>query len=208
MLKYFSIPILLFILSCSSNKSETIKSPVQTVQIDSIVHLYKAEEYVKCIELGTIMVSKFKEDDRVFHILSSSFLALGKDSMANIFVKKALELNPKNHVALTNKGIIFDKNREYDQAKEYYLSSLESNDTLPQTYSNFMLNRIRVGDFEAAVSLGEKALIYGGNIWDKANLCFAYHKIGNNKKRNLLWEDLRENEFSELESLEKVLNGK
>lgn len=143
-----------------------------------------------------------KKHGKGFHLLSSSYLGQSKDSLAAFFAGKALEVNPNNYIALTNMGILYDRKSEYEKATVFYEKSLKINDTLFQTYSNYLVNRIKVGDFTNAVKMGEKALEFGNHIWDKAHLCLSYHKVGDIEKRDSLLNTLKRLKFEKLTNLE------
>lgn len=102
--------------------------------------------------------------------------------------------------------IFADRKLEHNKAILFYEKSLKVNDTLFQTYSNYLVNRMKVGDYIKAVEVGEKALKYGSHIWDKAHLCLSYHKIGVVAKRDSLLKELRELNFERLSSLEAKIS--
>jgi tetratricopeptide (TPR) repeat protein len=195
----------LFIFGCVNNY-ETTKEDKEMLLLDSIATLYHSGDFEKSIELGKRFTSEYPSNDKGFHALSSSYLAKSKDSLAEIYADKALAINPDNHIALTNKGILLDKKPEYIKAAVFYEKSLEVCDTLAQTYSNYMVNRMNVGDYANAVAIGEKALKFGDNIWDKVHLCLSYHEIGNLVKRDSLVEELRSLNFEKLSSLEAKIS--
>lgn len=196
--------MLLFLFGCI-NSPENTKEDKEMLMLDSIATLYHNGDFEKSIELGKRFTVEYPSNDKGFHLLSSSYLAKDKDSLAEIYADKSLVINPDNHIALTNKGILLDRNAKYDEAAIYYERSLRANILLAQTYSNYMLNRIRVADYVYAVDLGERALKYENNIWDKANLCYAYHKIGIIPKRDSLLKELKDLGFEKLESLEETI---
>ena len=206
------IYILAILLSfgCSSrNKKppENTRVDTEVLMLDSIATLYHSGDFDNCIRLGIKFTIDYPNNDRGWHLLSSSYLAKGRDSIAEVYADKALQIDSSNHIALTNKGILLDKKKKYDEAVVFYKKSLKINNRLAQTYSNYMVNRIRDADYAYAVDLGEKALKYENNIWDKANLCFAYHKIGKITRRDSLLKELKDIGFEKLESLEETMFG-
>lgn len=197
--------MLLFLFGCVNNPEST-KEDEEILMLDSIATLYHNRDFEKSIELGKRFTVEYPNNDKGFHLLSSSYLAKSKDSLAEIYADKALLINPDNHIALTNKGILLDRKSEYNKAAVFYEKSLKINDTLSQTYSNYLVNRMKVGDYTNAVRMGEKSLKFGNHIWDKAHLCLSYHKTSNIVKRDSLLEELRVLNFEKLTSLEaKIL---
>ncbi|MDG1849275.1 MAG: tetratricopeptide repeat protein [Flavobacteriales bacterium] len=121
-------------------------------------------------------------------------------------LNKALFLNLNNNVALATKGILLDKQKKYEEAKKYYLKSIESDPNVAQTYSNYASNRLQVGDYNGAVQYGEKAVKLANNIKDKGVLCLSYHKIGMIKKRDSLYTELEKLRYRNLDDLKEIFN--
>ncbi|HRP90827.1 MAG TPA: hypothetical protein PKX92_12415 [Edaphocola sp.] len=192
---------LLFFVGC-------INEPINTIEVkellilDSIATLYNDGDFENSTKLAKKFTIEYPNNDKGFHLLSSSYLGQSKDSLAAFFAGKALEVNPNNYIALTNMGILYDRKSEYEKATVFYEKSLKINDTLFQTYSNYLVNRIKVGDFTNAVKMGEKALEFGNHIWDKAHLCLSYHKVGDIEKRDSLLNTLKRLKFEKLTNLE------
>ncbi len=191
----------LLLYGCEINPVKT-ESNKETLMLDSIAELYHSRDFDNSIKLCERFIVNYPNNDKGWHLLSSSYLAKDKDSIAEVCANKALQINPKNYIALTNLGVLLDKKGEYDKAIIFYEKSLQINDSLPQTYSNYMVNRMKIEDYKYAVELGEKALKFGNHIWDKAHLCFSYHKIQDSVKRDSLLEELRILNFEKLSSLE------
>jgi tetratricopeptide (TPR) repeat protein len=197
---YFLCLILLFLIGCFKKQKRAYED-IEILTLGSIANYYHLKDFDKCIAQCKKFTVQYPRNDKCWHLLSSSYLAIEKDSLAEICANQSLKLNPKNPIALTNKGIILDKRHEPTKALIFYEQSLKINDSLFQTYSNYLINRIKAGDYNKAVVLGEKATKYGNNIWDKAHLCLCYHYIGDYKKRDSLFEVLRISKFTKLEGL-------
>lgn len=201
MIRQLFILLLIFIVGCN-NYSEKTKYNKEIMTLDSIAVLYHSGDFDNSIKLSESFTINYPNNDKGWHLLSSANLGKNKDSLAQIYANKALEINRNNFVALTNLGIILDKQEKYNEAIIFYERSLKINDSFPQTYSNYMLNRLKVKDYDCALVMGENALRFGNHIWDKANLCFIYHKVGNISKRDSLLKELKKLKFEKMLSLE------
>lgn len=188
---------------CTNKKT---KDNNEKIMIDSIAELYHRGNFKACINIGSIFIKEHPKDSKVYHILSSAYLALEKDSLAEFNANQALTYNPNNAIALLNKAILLDKKEKYKEANFFYEKSIKSNDSLYQTYSNFAGNRILVNDFEKAVKLGKKAIEIGNNVGDKAILCFTYHKLGNKKKRDSLFLELKKLNYKNITNLKALIS--
>ena len=193
-----------FLIGCGYN-SVTIENSKEVLLLDSIAHLYHKGEINPCIKLGESFVTDYPNNDKGWHLLSSAFLAKGNDSIAKVCARNAIKINPNNHIALSNYGILLDKKGKYEEASVFYEKSLSSNNQLAQTYSNYALNRLRADDFANAIVFGEIAVKLAGNIKDKGILCLSYHKSGYFVKRDSLFNELKNLNYENLSSLEELI---
>jgi tetratricopeptide (TPR) repeat protein len=205
-LLFFYLAIFVLV-GCESKISsdEGVIDREESLELAVMADLYHINEFDSCIKVGELFVENYPNNDMGWQLLSSAFLGKGEDSLSKYCVLKTLELNPKNHIGLLNYGILLDKIGKHVEASEFYEESLEINDSLYQTYSNYAGNRLLVGDYRAAVALGEKAVEIGDNIKDKGILCLSYHKIGDMKNRDVLFDELKKMNYENLESLREVI---
>ncbi|MBK9507855.1 MAG: hypothetical protein WBP31_04915 [Chitinophagales bacterium] len=172
-----------------------------TKALNDITNDYRTGNYINCINKSNEYVKLYPKRDVGWQFLGGAYLAIGKDSLAEICIAKALFFNPRNAISLTNYGVVNDRKNKFNLAAEYYDKALKINDTIPEIYSNYLLNRIKVGDYLNAQVYGERAISYSSNFYDVANLCFAYYKNGNFKKSDSLFYQLKLLNFTEIETL-------
>lgn len=199
-----SLSFWILIAGCDDTKQG---SNTQAKQLDNIARLYHSGKIDACLEEAELFVSSYPNNDAGWHLLSSAYLSKGKDSLVEVCARKALSLNPKNHIALLNVGILLDKQKKYEEAKIYYLKSIGSNPNLPQTYSNYVGNRLIVGDYQVAVIYGEKVVKMVNNIKDKGILCLSYHKAGMLAKRDSLYTELEKLGYQNVDDLKEIFNN-
>lgn len=201
----FSLFLIAF-LGCDVNESKSIKSEsAGLVLLDSLLIEFGNGDTLGSLEGMVQFVNDYPKADYGFAFLGTLYLALEKDSLALKNIQKALELNPKNHGALTNYGILLDRNSKYDEALQAYKRAIEINKNYAQAYSNLMGNRISSGDLVNALMYGEKAVLYGNNISDKGLLCAVYHKLGIYDKRDSLYSELKELNYINIKQLEEII---
>ena len=197
----------LMFISCDYSGTAPNSVSMEAIRLDSIAQLYHKGNVKSCFIEGLIFAEDFPENDKGWHILSSAALKLKKDSLAEIFANNAIILNPKNHIALLNLGILLDKKDNYEEAQEFYEKSLEISPSFLQTYSNYAGNRLLAGDYDVAVKLGKKAVLLGNNIEDKAILCMTYHEMNNFNERDSLLNELRMLDYKNLEELKNYFKS-
>lgn len=192
--------IFLFIVSCNKIEYKPVKLN-QTPSLDSIIKDYNLGNFNECINKSIKYVEIYPKNDVGWQFLGGSYLAIGQDSLAEFCIQKSLSYNPLNVISLTNFGVLNDRKKRFILAAEYYNKALEINETLPEIYSNYMLNRIKVSDYKKAQFYGEQALKYGNNLFDMANLSFVCYKNGNYSLSDSLYNQLKLLGFREIESL-------
>lgn len=178
----------------------------EIARLDSIAELYHKGKIEACLEAGMTFIGTYPKNDKAWHLLSSAALKLGHDSLSETFANNAIRINSRNHIALLNIGILLDKKGNYEEAGKYYEQSLDSDSSFLQTYSNYAGNRLMVNDFSSAVQLGEKAVLLGDKIEDKAILCISYHRAQSFKNRDALFQELTKLNYKNIADLEELMN--
>lgn len=186
------------------NSPQKDKSNVEYAQLDTLATLYHRGKLKDLISKAKQFTNTYPLNDKGWHLLSSAYLSVGEDSLSELCAQKALAINPNNHVALTNMGILFDKKKKYKKAEEYYLRAIKSNPNIAQIYSNYAANRLYSGDYDLAVKYGEKAVEMAGNIKDKAILCLSYHKAGMFAKRDSLYTELKRLGYENIDKINEI----
>ncbi len=203
------IVLLLFtvtFLGCDVNESNSIKGEsVGLALLDSLLVEFERGDTLGSLKGMKQFVNDYPEADYGFAFLGTLYLALEKDSLAMRNIQKALELNPKNHGALTNYGILLDRKSKHEEAFQAYIQAIDIKKDYVQAYSNLMGNCISSGDIANARIYGEKAILYGDNISDKGLLCAVYHKLGVYDKRDSLYYELKELEYINIKQLEEII---
>lgn len=189
----------------SACNSENYSAISENHELDSIAALYHSGNLDSCIMLALAFKEKNCENDKVLHLLSSAYLKMKNDSLAELFARKALEINEENHIALLNLGILLDKKGQSEAAVVYYEKSILADSTFVQTFSNFAGNRLLAGDFESAVTYGEKAVKLGGKIEDEGILCVSYHKNKDYFKRDSLYNLLESRGYKQLTAVNELI---
>jgi tetratricopeptide (TPR) repeat protein len=205
-LKMVFLVITVAILACNTDGGK--KKIHETIGIDILDSLLTRFEHGDT--LGSLIgmqqyVTDYPNDDPGLTFLGTLYLALNKDSLALENVQRALEINPNNYGALTNYGILLDRQSKHNEAFIVYKRVLVIKNDYAQAYSNLMGNRIDVGDLDNARIYGEQALRYGNNISDKGVLCAIYHKLGFYRKRDSLYTELIKSNYSNIEQLEELI---
>lgn len=203
------IVFLLFIVvfgGCNTDKGKTIKSESEDlVLLDSLLTNFENGDTLGSLKGMQRYVNDYPNADYGFAFLGTLYLALNEDSLASENVQKALELNSENFGALTNYGILLDRKSKHDEAFQAYKRAIEVKNDYTQAYSNLMGNRISVGDLDNARVYGEIAVQYGNNISDKGLLCAVYHKLEIYNKRDSLYAELKELNYTNIKQLEEII---
>lgn len=205
------VAVLLFIYlsllcSCSDNEPkqhESINS--QHKQLNILSKLYHNKKIDSCIKEAKEFTNKYPDNDTGWQLLSSAYLTKKKYSKSKLFAIKSLSINPKNHIALVNMGILLDKKKHYSKAKKYYDSSIKVQ-PIPQAYSNYAGNRLYSGEYDISIKYAKKAIKMANKISDKGVLCLAYHKAGQKEKRDSLYNELKRLKYEHLSDLKQIFN--
>jgi len=96
--------------------------------------------------------------DQEYVKLSKKFALEGENKKAITFLKKALELNPKNRTACFDLGAILYNDKQTDEALEYFEKTLKIDPTCSQAYFNAAICRSEQNDLETSQNYLEKAI--------------------------------------------------
>ncbi|MCX6216250.1 tetratricopeptide repeat protein [Spirosoma sp.] len=90
--------------------------------------------------------------------LGDAYVRLGKQAQAQVAYDRALQLNPDNVEALTNRGALLYSQKAYDQAGEDIQRALRLNPKQDAALNNQSLLLARAGNFAEALVYVERAL--------------------------------------------------
>ena len=118
--------------------------------------------------------------------LSSVYIQLGDFENAKVEAKKAVEVDPKSHLANNTYGIALSKNGtllDLKEALNYFNKSIEIDQSYPSSYANLSSVLYQLDDINGAVSMANKALeIDPDNILALQSLSTCSQALGDNKK--------------------------
>ena len=200
--------LLFFMISCDNPQNSVasnIENDASFEWLDSITNQFEEGNIEGSLRDAEAYTRLYPNADYGFNLLGTIYLAAEKDSLAKKTIEKALDLNPYNHGALTNYGIILDKIGKYIEAEKYYKKAIQIKPDFPQVYSNFMGNRIAVKEYEEARIYGEKSVSLLNANGDKGLLCAIYHKLGFYDKRDSLYQELQELKYENIKRLEEII---
>lgn len=202
---FFSI---LFLTSCGQTTTpennlvgneEEFKQAYSVYQTDKISCEKKLIDYTK----------KYPNDYKGWSLLGAVTSELNKDSLANIFLTKALEVNPKDYMALTGLGVLERKKKNYDKAADYYNQALAIEPNFGRAYGGLMLIELKRGNYAKAVELGEKGIALEPEaLYMKGQLSLAYHLNNQLDKRDKLIKELTEKKYPYVENYKNAFKGK
>lgn len=93
--------------------------------------------------------------------------------------ERAIQLDPANHEAYVNKGVVFRLIGEFDAAEECYEKAIELEPDYPEAYASLGALAIFQDDPERAIEVLEKAIQLDPTLAvSHANLAIAYAAVG------------------------------
>jgi tetratricopeptide (TPR) repeat protein len=151
---------------------------------------------------------KYPNDYKGWSLLGSVSVELNSDSLANTYLDKALRLNPKDVMALTELGVIERKRKNYDKAANYYEKAIAIDPAYGRAYASLMLIELKRANYQKAVALGEKGTALEPDaLYMKAQLSLAYHFNKQFDKRDALIKELTEKGYPYVENYKKAFSG-
>lgn len=155
-------------------------------------------------------VKKYPYSTGGWIVMASITIELMELRLAKFATEKALKLSPNSDKALTSMGVIMRYRGDFNQAEDYYYKALRINSSNYQAKSSLMLLELYKENYETAIALGEDSIVNGLSTVDIAivgNLLIAYHLSGDEKKRDVLFNYLRVNEYKDLAYLMLLIDG-
>ena len=199
--------LILLLTGCDQAYNENAEKE----EFSRLEKLYTDGKFDSCLIQTEIFLAKYPKNDLAWSLFGGTYMTFRKDSLdslAGIYVEKALELNPDNYVALVNKAILLDKRKEYDKARGFYNQVLEIKPDYPQLYSNYVGNRLKVEDYKLAVKYGEIAVGLANQLQDKSVLCISYHFNKEYSKRDSLFGILETHDYIHLDELKHIFEAR
>ena len=191
--------------SCHDTKTNKSMSESDLELVESLIVKYQNGDTLGSLKGMKQFMNDFPNYEHGLNFLATLYIALNENSLAMENVQKALDINPNNHAALTNYGILLDRNSKYDEAYKVYKKAIAIKKDYTQAYSNLMGNRIAVEDINNARVYGELAVRYGNNVSDKGLLCAIYHNLELFDKRDSLYAELKKLNYKNLKQLEEII---
>ena len=151
---------------------------------------------------------KYPEDYKGWSLLGAVSVELNNDTLGEGCLNKALQLNPKDVMALAELGVIERKEKNYDKAASYYNQAINIDPTFGRAYASLMLIELKRGNYQKAVDLGEKAVsLEPGALYMKAQLALAYHFDKQFDKRDKIMKELTDKGFPYVDNYKKAFEG-
>lgn len=200
---YSIIAILFITFSCSNTSNYNKKLDI--LEIDK---LYISGNLTKAKTDVEKYLSSKKDNEYAWTLLGHIENDLDKDSLAMLAYEKATTINPKLVEAITGKGIVARKNKEYDKAAEYYNKAIKLNPKYAEAYSSLTVIYLKTKKFKKAVEVGLKSYeLDNENPVIAANLAGAYHYINDTIQREKFFDIAKDNGYKNSDILRKVFDG-
>ena len=111
--------------SGSSKKKINVKQLYLDRQFAEGKKYYIDKNYSKAELIFLNLYDSGYENPNLFLFLANIFLSYGSEEKALIFLKRSLEINPKNSNISFNIGTIYFKRSEYEISISYYLQGIK-----------------------------------------------------------------------------------
>lgn len=98
------------------------------------------------------------EDLNALILLANAYKDLGIDEEAINYYKKIISMQYDNHLAYYNLGLLYQKNKNYNEAQNYFLKSIELNDKYAPAYYALGLSYVSENEVDKAKNLFYKYL--------------------------------------------------
>lgn len=203
-MKYFTT--YLFLLLFLNSYGQPLKN--NDNEFNKAYALYESDK-VGCQKELLQYTKKYPEDYKGWSLIGAVAVELNNDSLAKIYLNKALLLNLKDIMALTELGVIERKQKNYDKAAEYYNKAIAIDATFGRAYASLMLIELKRGNYQKAVDLGERGTTLEPEaLYMKAQLSLAYHFNKQFDKRDALIQELTAKGYPYVDNYKKAFSGK
>ena len=102
--------------------------------MEYLVNLFKNRNFLKVIEISSLLISKDPELPLAYSIKGLSLSALGKNKEAVKVFTDGIESNPNNSELCNNLAIIFQEQMNYKKAIFYSKQSIKLNQNSSEAY--------------------------------------------------------------------------
>lgn len=157
-MRFFCITCLLFLISCSSTKKESVETKSSEIyeeqsapksNLSDVVSECKNQDVASALKVLSNQYANYKNDSNYWNLLGACFLSDEKPLKARLFFLRALEEDKSNLAALNNLGIVYWKmNKHYDallyfkRAESINSSAVAVRYNLGRFYSWYGLHKI------------------------------------------------------------------
>jgi len=122
------------------------------------IAFYNLKNYEKAIEIfEEIRARKAVPDVKTLVILGESLFAVGKNAESLEVLRKALEIEPDNAIALYNYGSVLQELKNYTEALKQYDRALDLQPDLTKALNNRGMTHFLLGDHQKALADLQKA---------------------------------------------------
>ena len=176
-----------------------------------ILSLYNKGSFKVCKKETANYLRLFPKSVDAWLILGNIGLVLNDIPLSEKSFKKTLELAPESDKALVGMGVVLRNQQNFENAEDYYYKALVSNPDSSEAKSSLMLLEIYKNNHAVAISLGEDSVKEGLDQVAPSiigNLMIAYHFNGDRRKRDELYDYLKEKEYKDLEFLSLIIEDK
>lgn len=165
-----------------SSLSACDRSVSGDVHVDRGVRAYNDKQYeeaVRELTLATQKPLKRHQADEVHTILGNALNELDRLDDARAAHERALELNPKNHKAWVNLGIVHRLSGEFDEAERCYQEAVKLQPDYAELHASLGALYIHRDESDKAISHLEKSIELDEQLAvAHANLSLAYAMVG------------------------------
>ena len=147
------------IIQKSANLEERFSLTVP-LKINKELHIKNPSELADILkeELINLKIADINIKASIYEKVSMFFFSLERVDDALMFLKKSLEITPKNEYALLNKGYILEKTDKIDESTACYDKILSINPENKIALNNKAHNLLRKGELEGALKFAEESL--------------------------------------------------
>lgn len=189
-----------------------IASPAKANDREWLVRIdkqYNTGRYDEAFEDLKKYIAKYPEDNRAHNLQGWLYYKYDETDLADSSFDKAISLDPNFDNSYVGKGAIARTRNNIPEAKKWYDKALSITPNDPFALASLVVIELKLGNFEQAVKSGEKAWeLNKRDATIPANLSVAYHYAGNIEKRDQLFQAAKELNYSNLDVLIDIFEGR
>jgi len=152
--------------------------------VDAALVALNQEKYADAIAILSGPAEKFKDDYVIQKLLGTSYNLEKNMELAEVYLKRTVELRPDDRGAWHSLAIIYDTSKRWEESDRIYNRLIEEDSTDAQAYNNYAYSLAERGEkIEYALELAKTAIrLAPDNSAYLDTIGWIYYKLGENEK--------------------------